>query len=249
VFCASLEDNRRRLKSRMDKLFPGVPWPKRLTFKCSMPRLAEGGVEYFRRWLEKANNPRLVIVDTLAMVRMPKRKDQSPYEADYDSVKSLRDLAAEYGVAIVIVHHLRKAEAEDPFDTISGTLGLTGCPDTIMVLYREASGIILTAKGRDIEEISKALRFDKVRCLWTIVGDPTEVRQSAARTAIIKVLEEVRDEPLTPQQIAAATGIKAVNVRNLLPRMVLDGVVKKAPGFGRYLRGGWATAEDQGAEK
>jgi hypothetical protein len=45
VFYAALEDNRRRLKSRMDKLFPDVPWPRRLTFKCSMPRLAEGGLD------------------------------------------------------------------------------------------------------------------------------------------------------------------------------------------------------------
>jgi hypothetical protein len=205
-----------------------------------MPRLAEGGVEYIRRWLEKANNPRLVIIDTLAMVRMPKRKDQSPYEADYESVRSLRDVAAEYGVAIVIVHHLRKAEAEDPFDTISGTLGLTGCPDTIMVLYREASGIVLTAKGRDIEEISKAAQF----AVWTIVGDADEVRQSAERTAIIKALEEAGNEPLTPQQIATAIGMKATNVRKLLPKMLLAGVVKKAT-YGKYVRSGWATKSDR----
>jgi hypothetical protein len=34
------------------------------------------------------------------------------------------------------------------FDTISGTLGLTGAVDTIMVMKREANGVILAAKGR-----------------------------------------------------------------------------------------------------
>jgi hypothetical protein len=141
VFYAALEDNKRRLKSRMDKLFPDVPWPRRLTFKCSMPRLAEGGLDAIKEWIKKCARPRLIIIDTLAMVRMPNRKDQTNYDADYAAVKELRDLAGKSGVAIIILHHLRKAEADDPFDMISGTLGLTGCPDTIMIIYRESGGV------------------------------------------------------------------------------------------------------------
>jgi hypothetical protein len=233
VLYAALEDNKRRLKRRMDKLFGDVPWPKRLMFKCSMPRLAEGGVEYIRKWLDKAERPRLVVIDTLAMVRMPNRKDQSSYDADYSALKDLRDLAGEYGVAIIIVHHLRKAEADDPFDTISGTLGLTGAPDTIMVIYRESGGVVLTARGRDIEEISKAAEFDKATCLWTITGDADQVRQSVERTTIIKVLEAAGTEPLGAQQIAAETGMKATNVRFLLGKLLRDGAIEKVS-FGKY---------------
>ena len=90
VLYAALEDNKRRLKRRMRKLFGDVPWPKRLTFKCSMPRLAEGGIECIRKWIEKSACPRLVIVDTLAMVRTRNAKDQSVYDADYAAVKELR---------------------------------------------------------------------------------------------------------------------------------------------------------------
>ena len=128
VLYAALEDNKRRLQRRMTKLFGMAPWPKRLTFVNEMPRLAEGGLKFIKAWIESVDRPRLIIIDTLAMVRMPNRKDQNSYDADYTAVKDLRDLAAEYGVAIVLVHHLRKAEADDPFDTISGTLGLTGSP-------------------------------------------------------------------------------------------------------------------------
>ena len=93
------------------------------------------------------------------MVRMPNRKDQNSYDADYTAVKDLRDLAAEYGVAIVLVHHLRKAEADDPFDTISGTLGLTVAPDTIMIIFREGNGVLIEARGRDVEDIKKAVEL------------------------------------------------------------------------------------------
>jgi RecA-family ATPase len=234
VLYAALEDNRRRLKRRMVKLFGSVPWPKRLTFKCEMPRLAEGGIDYIRNWLKQAKQPRLVVIDTLAMVRMPNRKDQNSYEADYASLKDLRDLAGECGVAIIIVHHLRKADADDPFDMVSGTLGLTGAADTVMVLYRESGGVVLAARGRDIEEVSKSAQFDKKTCLWSIVGDADAIRLSAERTAIIKAFEEAGSEPLGPSQIAQEVGMKATNVRQLLRTMAKQGIVKKEGGYGKY---------------
>ncbi len=79
-----------------------------------MPRLAEGGLAKIKEWIAGAEHPRLVIIDTLAMVRMPNRKDQSTYEADYAAVKEVRKLANVAGIVIVFVHHLRKAECEEP---------------------------------------------------------------------------------------------------------------------------------------
>jgi hypothetical protein len=134
----------------------------------------------------------------------------------------------------VVVHHLRKAEAEDPFDTVSGTLGLTGAVDTIMLLWREGSGVILAAKGRDVEEISKAVIFDRERCLWTILGDADVVKRSSEREAILKAFAEANDEPLSPHQIAAATGMKPANVRRMMIRMKADGLIKAAK-YGKYV--------------
>jgi hypothetical protein len=60
-----------------------------------------------------------------------KAKDQSLYEADYLALKELQALAMETCVAIVVVHHTRKTGAEDdPFEKVSGTLGLSGAADT-----------------------------------------------------------------------------------------------------------------------
>ena len=233
VLYAALEDNKRRLQRRMTKLFGMAPWPKRLTFVNEMPRLAQGGLKFIRAWIESVDRPRLIIIDTLAMVRMPNRKDQNSYDADYTAVKDLRDLAAEYGVAIVLVHHLRKAEADDPFDTISGTLGLTGAPDTIMIIFREGNRVLIQARGRDVEDIKKAVEFDPNTCIWSIVGDADTVRQSAERTAVVKAMEEA-GEPIGPRQVAEATGMKIANTRMLMSRMKKDGAVKAAGKFGKY---------------
>jgi AAA domain/Bifunctional DNA primase/polymerase, N-terminal len=233
VLYAALEDNKRRLQSRLTKLFGTDNWPSRLNFTCEMPRLAEGGLDFVKNWIERANQPRLVIIDTLAMVRMPKRPDQSPYDADYTAVKALRSLALSHGVAIVLVHHLRKAEADDPFDTISGTLGLTGAPDTVIVLKRDNVGATLHARGRDLTEIEQAVKFDPGTCLWIVLGAASEVRKSKERVAIVTALEEADGTPLSPNQIATACGLKPINVRKLLAKMVTEGTVKKV-GYGKY---------------
>ena len=66
----------------MQKLFPLPPWPQRLFFVTEMARLSEGGLNYIKNWIEGSERPRLVIIDTLAMVRMPNRKDLTAYDAD-----------------------------------------------------------------------------------------------------------------------------------------------------------------------
>jgi AAA domain len=233
VLYAALEDNKRRLQSRMTKLFGTSGWPSRLHFTCEMSRLTEGGLDYIKSWIESAKWPRLVIIDTLAMVRMPNRKDLTAYDADYAAVKQLRDLAHKCGIAIVLVHHLRKAEADDAFDTISGTLGLTGAPDTVMVIKRDAGGTMLHARGRDLIEIEKALSFNADTCIWTVLGDAAIVRRSGERAAVIAALEEAGNEPLTANEIATAGNMKSVNVRSLLVKMKKDGVIKRAA-YGKY---------------
>jgi RecA-family ATPase len=239
LYCA-LEDNQRRLQRRLTKLFDIDEWPLNLTFACEMPRLANGGIKFIKDWIEKAERPRLVIIDTLAMVRSAARKDQSTYDADYAAVKKLRDLAGEHGIAIIIVHHLRKADADDPFDTVSGTLGLTGCPDSIMIIWRESNGVLLAAKGRDIEEIKKSVQFDAATCTWNVIGDAEAVRRSVERSAIIKAFEEANGEPLGPRQIAEAVGMKAVNVRQLMNKMKQEGIIKVSS-YGKYVL---ATAKE-----
>jgi predicted transcriptional regulator len=233
LYCA-LEDSLRRLQSRMTKLL-GIsqPWPKRLHFRCEMPRLSEGGLDVIKQWIESVDHPRLIIIDILASVRSPKKKEQTQYDADYDSVVALRTLANERGIAVVVVHHLRKADADDAFDTISATLGLTGAPDSVLVLKHDSTGnIILHGKGRDLLEIEKAVTFDRESCLWRIAGDAAAVRRSSERAAVLEAVEEA-GQPIGPNDIAAVTGMRAGNVRRLLAKLAKEGVIQKA-GYGRY---------------
>jgi hypothetical protein len=233
LYCA-LEDNERRLQSRLTKIL-GISqaWPARWNYICEMPRLAHGGLNMIREWIASKSHPRLIVIDTLAMVREPPKGNQTNYADDYAAALELRKLANEFGVAIVLVHHLRKADSDDAFDTVSGTLGLTGAPDSVLVLKRDTTGtIVLHGRGRDLTEIERAMTFDKQGCTWRIVGEADQVRRSTERTTILQAMEEA-GEPVSPKDIADASGMKPVNVRKLLGKLVKEGVVEKAR-YGKY---------------
>jgi hypothetical protein len=72
-------------------------------------------------------------------------------------------------------------EADDPFDTVSGTHGLTCAADTILILKRSANGVTLYARGRDIEEAELAVQFNRNTCKWTILGQAADVHRSDER--------------------------------------------------------------------
>ena len=123
-------------------------------------------------------------------------------------------------------------DADDPLDTVSGTTGLTGAADSILVLNRDSRGVTLYGRGRDIEEIETALSFDQQTGQWTILGDARSVRRSDERKALVDVLE-VSEEPLGPKEVAERTGQSHEAVRQLLLRMVRDGEIRKS-GRGKY---------------
>ena len=81
VLYLALEDNLRRLQSRMDRLMPhvGTRGPARLTFATSWPRANEGGLDRIREWAKAAEKPRLVIIDVLHGVSpRPSRRRTTP---------------------------------------------------------------------------------------------------------------------------------------------------------------------------
>ena len=226
LYCA-LEDNPRRLQKRMTKILGAYKddWPKALTLTTRWNRLDKGGVLHIAEWIATAPFPRLIILDTLASVK-PQRTT-SGYAEDYESLTHLHRLANDVGVAILVLHHQRKNEAEDPLDTISGTLGLAGCVDTPIILAGTSKGTTLYVRGRDIEEAEHAMQFDKESCRWIIKGDAAEVHRSDTRKKILAVLKKAKPRTMGPSDIAAAIEMKVDAVKQRLGAMLADNEVMK----------------------
>jgi hypothetical protein len=228
VLYLALEDNQRRIQDRLRRVTTGGEWPRRLELSTSLPRLAEGGIEALRGWIGRAADPRLIVVDVFTKVKTIRGPRDGLYDADYQAVVPLKELADETGVAVVVVHHQRKQGSdEDPLDTISGSTGLTGAMDTILVLDRGSEGTTLYARGRDIEEVECAVQFDRRTCRWSNLGDAGEVRMSDERKRVVEVLKEA-GEPMSLARIVEATGLAYANAGSLLHRMAKAGELLKA---------------------
>jgi hypothetical protein len=241
VLYLALEDNNRRLKRRMAKLWPSTDarWPGRLALVTDWKRADEGGLDDIEDWCRSVADPVMIVIDTLEKFRPLQNGKSAAYSADYAAVTGLQKIAGQHRIAVVVNHHVRKMEADDPFDTVSGTLGLTGAADTIIVLKRHAGAVTLHARGRDIEEAETALQFERATCRWTILGAAAEVYVSSERAAVLSALASAGPDGLAVPEIMAATGSKSRNAMDvLLFQMKSDGAVE------RLKRGVYAIPQD-----
>jgi hypothetical protein len=229
VLLLALEDNERRLQDRLTKIAGEGDWPEALTYATDWQRLDAGGLKAMEAWIDRAPNPRLIVVDTLAMVKPPSGRGNA-YEADVQALRPMHRLASERRVSIMIVTHKRKMEADDPLEGISGTNGLTGTADTTIALIRGKSGddCILYGRGRDLAELERSVSL--VDCRWQINGDPLEANRGDSWRAIRKA---VKEGAATPKDIASVTGMSDTNARQTLGRMVKEGELIKR-GRGQY---------------
>jgi hypothetical protein len=232
----ALEDGPRRLQRRLMKLLPSGTWPPGLTFATEWPRSDQGGLSDIESWIKSSKHPRLVIVDTLAQFRkIATGKDV--YLEDSVAISGLQKFASKYNLTIIVVHHDRKSAADDVFDTVSGSLGLTGAADTIAIMKREGGAVTLHVRGRDVEEAEKALQFDKATCRWTIIGEASEIRRSSERNGVLEALQEAGAEGMSPADLTNELRISPANARQLLHRMAKDGEIQKGK-YGHYFHNG-----------
>ena len=172
-------------------LVGGGSWPTPFMLHTTWKRAHEGGLDHLREWAKSVARPTLIIVDTLEKFRPPARNGQQSYSADYEALTGLQSITKEFpGLAIIVVHHDRKMAADDPFDTVSGTQGLTGAADTILIIKRDNGAVKLFVRGRDVEESETPIRFEKSSCKWAMLNSTdAESAISNERQAILDEVE------------------------------------------------------------
>ncbi|WP_075333907.1 AAA family ATPase [Pseudonocardia sp. Ae717_Ps2] len=242
VLYLALEDTPRRLKSRMEIALGGRPAPAGLTLSIACEPMPAGGTEQISQWLDAHPDARMVVIDVFVKVRGTPAPGVAAYDADYTAMTRIKRVADHYGVAVVLVHHVRKAAAEDFLATVSGTNGLAGAADAVLVLERaraRADGV-LHVTGRDVDETDYPLAFDPSAGAWSLLdGNAADYQMRDTRSLIIRYL---RDYPGTkPKDIAAALNLDAGTVRQNCRRMETDGQLRRNPA-GQYWPGDTATA-------
>lgn len=233
VLYLALEDTERRLQGRLKQmLIYSDKAPDALHLFTKWPRMDTGGLELLEAKISEIPNLRLVIIDTLQKFRNPTKGNANLYVEDYETVSKIKDIADRLGVCILLIHHLRKAESDDIFDTLSGSLGLTGGTDGNLVMESSRGITTLHITGRDVEGIELALELDPQMLAWRLLGERAEVKATSDQQRIYDALKESA-EPLTPKEICEITSLLGGNVKKVLAKFMEEGSIQRTS-YGRY---------------
>ena len=196
VLYLCLEDTYARIQNRLYRLTDSAP--ENLRFAVMSGRIGSGLEQQIEDYLKEYPNTRLIMIDTLQKVRNTQALNNRVgiYGSDYDDIGSIKRLADSAGIAIILVHHLRKQQdSGDPFNEVSGTVGITGAADTMLVLKKDermAQTALLFAAGRDIEMQQLTLRFEN--CVWHLIErrDSAELQQEQIPPFLYRTAEFVK---------------------------------------------------------
>lgn len=188
VLYLALEDGPQRLHARALHLTEEAPSGLHLCGHA--PLIGQGLEQQLDQMLADHPNIRLVIIDTLQKVRMVAGANAS-YGNDYQDAAALKELADRCNVCLLVIHHLRKMPDEDPFNRLSGTNGLTGAADGTIILIRQKrqkGTALLTATGRDIEDMELTLDFSD--CRWSRGCSPEQLQMLQLLSALQHLLAD-----------------------------------------------------------
>ena len=212
-----LEDTYLRLQHRL--LCMDVENTDFLHFAIAADKLGGGLENQINDFSKDHPNLRLVVIDVMQRVR---KKATANYNAEYNELAELRNLANELGICVLMVMHTRKSRDRDPINNIYGGGGFVASADAISILSKERSqsyGKILCT-GREIENIELSVTFDSETMRWLVVNDPAykekkgkkvlaavylyirkKIHFEGSPTELIEELKSVTSEKFYPNRI------------------------------------------------
>ena len=233
VLYLCLEDSWARIQGRLLDLADEAP--ASLCFATMSEKLHSGLVEQIEGFLGTHPDTALVVIDTLQRIRAA-GNEANPYASDYRDLGVLKGLADRHRIAILLIHHLRKLNDEDPMNMISGTTGISGATDTNLVLKkgkRSGSTATLYCTGRDIEYQELTLEFDPSTHIWNLVsgGEATKEAHDEVLCSLSAFLAERQMFTGTATELAEA--LRSYGRENLRPNVLMKHLLGRQEGLSR----------------
>lgn len=185
----ALEDTYSRLQKRLLSITQEA---KNMSISTFAYKISEGIEAQIKKQMKDHPDTSLIVIDTFQMIRGSK---ETSYGSDYAEIKALKELADEFGIAILLVHHVRKLDDDDPFNMLLGTNGIAGGVDTMLVLLknnRSSNEATLYCTGRDIEDRELKLRFNRESFKWDLIADSIENPEFFLPEEIQKLIEYMK---------------------------------------------------------
>lgn len=214
-----LEDSTLRIQNRLFEITEDAPANVHFTTQSDI--LGKGLEEQLRTFLSEHPDTVLVIIDTLQMIRGTNY--DNTYANDYRDLSALKRIADAHGIAILLIHHLRKETADDVFNRISGTTAISGAVDSSFTLVEERRGsgrAKLSCIGRDIEYRELTLERNGEN-VWELVSDSRTQPELLGDRIVYLLSELMRDRTEfigTPTELSER--IDPVGVERISPKKV-----------------------------
>lgn len=141
-------------------------------FATEASNLSGSLIPQLEKFLTDYPDTGLIVIDTLQRVRGV-AMDKNAYANDYDEVGRIKAFADSHKIAVLLVHHVRKMPDSDPFNMVSGSVGIIGAVDSMYVLEKDKrteNKATLHVTGRDIEDMQLLLEFDRDATVWRFVS-------------------------------------------------------------------------------
>ena len=177
-----------------------------------VPYLSFGYEECLENWIKSKENPRLVVIDTLARIKPRQSKSGTAYDQDNLLMNGIQKLAVQNNLTVLFITHLSKSSQEYSFDKIQGSVGVQGMTDAMWMLDRGDgvnSKASLKGRGRDILDFEYALNWDGVSMSYLYEGNLDIINQNENRREITKAMEDLSKEldQVRPSDVAKFYGV------------------------------------------
>jgi DNA-binding transcriptional ArsR family regulator len=228
-FYLALEDTPKRIQRRLKKqgITAGFNGSRLETSRCTVSAL--------RSYLKANPQFRVVVIDTLQ--KMLGINDLNDYSQTVDGLSALKAIADDLDIAVIAIHHNRKG-GNDDIDHMESALGSTGINATAdctltMRRKRGTGEATLSVTGRDIEDASYSLSWDRELCTWAVSGQGAlKPSLPEAQRQIIGLLES-EERNGTTGEIAEAIEKTKQAANNILSRMK-EGRLIENPNRGQW---------------
>ena len=142
---------------------------------------------WLQAWLNEHPEVKLIIIDTLQMIRGEVKKNEGVYSYDYREMSNLRKFTNRNDLTTLAVHHTKKGIDDSDFlSNMSGSNGISGALDFALCLSRKNrkdDTTVLDITGRDILTKSFVILFNNATTRWENLGEAKEVKETEADRA------------------------------------------------------------------
>lgn len=222
VLYMALEDSPRRIQKRLDIMGMNYGANVDFIFDLKEHNAADIIQAWFTKW--EAQKP-IVIVDTYG--RTLDGEQDATYSRDYAGMAHYKHIIPN-GCSLLFVHHTKKADEGDFLQALSGTNGLAGAADTIIVLKRDrlSKDATLSITSREMEEAEHHLNFNE-KAVWTIGDRPASPQPPQQGTTGSIITQVLMDAPmaLTRAEIASKAYVSMDAASGAIRRLKDQGTI------------------------